>query len=114
MLLAAKYVQSTLDRLCILEKAFENAQVSDVFTLSFYLNFFFLESLATHRCGFESCQRLWILSCEEAMQLAYGTLMVLLKCLLMPEIIHEGGLLRSSATSKARKLLYNHYSVGVT
>jgi hypothetical protein len=26
-----------------------------------------------HRCGFESRQGLWILSCEEAIQLAYGT-----------------------------------------
>jgi hypothetical protein len=29
--------------------------------------------LAPHRCGFESRQGLWILSCEEAIQQAYGT-----------------------------------------
>jgi hypothetical protein len=29
--------------------------------------------LAPHRCGFESLQGLWILSCEEAIKLAYGT-----------------------------------------
>jgi hypothetical protein len=36
--------------------------------------------LASHCCGFESRQGLWILSCEEAIQLAYGTS--------VPEIIH--------------------------
>ena len=30
-----------------------------------------LESLALYHFGFESSQRLWILSCEEAIQLAY-------------------------------------------
>jgi hypothetical protein len=38
------------------------------------------KSLAPHRCGFESGQGLWILSCEEAIQLAYGTF--------VPEIMH--------------------------
>ena len=37
-----------------------------------------LESLAPHRCGFESRQEVWILSCDEAIQLAYGTSVVLL------------------------------------
>jgi hypothetical protein len=36
--------------------------------------------LACHRCGFESRQGLWILSCEEAIKLAYGTS--------EPEIMH--------------------------
>ena len=35
--------------------------------------------------GFESRQGLWILSCEEAVQLAYGTSVVLLMCPLVPE-----------------------------
>jgi hypothetical protein len=42
--------------------------------------------LAPHRCGFES--RLWILSCEEAIQLAYGTSVVILRCPFVPEIMH--------------------------
>jgi hypothetical protein len=54
--------------------------------------------LAPHRCGFESRQGLWILSCEEAIQLAYGTSVVLLRCLFVPEIMHGR---RSSSTSKA-------------
>jgi hypothetical protein len=46
--------------------------------------------LAPHRCGFESRQGLWILSCEEATQLAYGTSVVLLRCPFVPEIMHGG------------------------
>jgi hypothetical protein len=42
--------------------------------------------LAPHHCVFESHKGLWILSCEEAFQLAYGTLVVLLRCLFVPEI----------------------------
>jgi hypothetical protein len=34
-------------------------------------------------------QGFWILSCEEAIQLAFGTTMVLLRCLFVPEIMHE-------------------------
>jgi hypothetical protein len=45
--------------------------------------------LAPQCCGFESQQGIWILSCGEAIQLAYGTLVVLLKCLFVPEILHE-------------------------
>jgi hypothetical protein len=44
--------------------------------------------LASHRCGFESRQGLWILSSEEAIQLAYGTSAVLLRCPFVPEIMH--------------------------
>jgi hypothetical protein len=43
--------------------------------------------LAPYRCGFDSRQGLWILSCEEAIQLAYPSV-VLLRCPFMPEIIH--------------------------
>jgi hypothetical protein len=43
--------------------------------------------LAPHRCGFKSCQGLWILSCEEAIQLAYGTYVVLLGYPFVPEIM---------------------------
>ena len=62
-----------------------------------------LKSLAPHLCGFEFCQKLWIHSCEEAIQLAYGMSVVLLSCLLMPEIMHRMGNLRSPSTSKAGK-----------
>jgi hypothetical protein len=44
--------------------------------------------LALHRCGFESRQGLWITACEEAIQLAYGTSVVLLRCPFVPEIMH--------------------------
>jgi hypothetical protein len=44
--------------------------------------------LAPNRCGFESRQGVWILSCEEAIQLAYGTSVVLLRCPFVPEIMH--------------------------
>ena len=46
-----------------------------------------------------------ILLCEEAIQLGYGTLMVLLRCLLMSDIMHRG----SSSTSKAGRLTYYLY-----
>jgi hypothetical protein len=46
------------------------------------------KQLAPHRCGFVSRQGLWILSCEEAIQLAYGTSVVLLRCPFVPEIMH--------------------------
>jgi hypothetical protein len=46
--------------------------------------------LALHRCGFKSVQRLWILSCEETIQLAYGTSVVLLRCQFVSEIMHGG------------------------
>jgi hypothetical protein len=46
--------------------------------------------LAPHGFGFESRQRLWILSCEEAIQLAYGMSVVLLSSQFMPEIMHKG------------------------
>jgi hypothetical protein len=45
--------------------------------------------LAPHLCGFKSLQELWILSCEEAIQLAYGTSVVLLRYLFVPEIMHR-------------------------
>ena len=44
-----------------------------------------IDSLSPDCCGFESCQGLWILSCEEAIQLAYGVSVVLLRCLLVTE-----------------------------
>jgi hypothetical protein len=44
--------------------------------------------LAPHRYGFESRQGLLILSCEEAIQVAYGTPVVLLRCTFVPEIMH--------------------------
>jgi hypothetical protein len=44
--------------------------------------------LAPYRCGFESRKGLWILSCEEAIHLAYGMSVVLLRCQFVPEIMH--------------------------
>jgi hypothetical protein len=46
--------------------------------------------LAPHRCMFESRQGLWILPCEEAIQVANGTPVVLLRYTLVPEIMHGG------------------------
>jgi hypothetical protein len=69
--------------------------------------------LAPHRCGFESRQGLWILSCEESIQLVYRTSVVLLRFLFVPEIMH----VRASEvfpTSKAGTLPYDLYCVGVT
>jgi hypothetical protein len=43
------------------------------------------KQLAPHRCGFESRQGLCILSCEEAIKLAYGTSVVLIRCSFVPE-----------------------------
>jgi hypothetical protein len=44
--------------------------------------------LAPHRCGIESQQGLGILSCKEAIKLAYGTSAVLLRGPFVPEIIY--------------------------
>jgi hypothetical protein len=41
--------------------------------------------LVPHRCEFEG---LWILPCEEVIQLAYGTSVVLRRCPFVPEIVH--------------------------
>ena len=49
-----------------------------------------LESLAPYICGIKSRQGLWILSCEESIQPAYRTLVVILRCPLVPEITHKG------------------------
>jgi hypothetical protein len=48
--------------------------------------------LAPHLCGFGSRQGIWITSFEEAIQLANGTLQVLLRCPFMPEIMHKRAL----------------------
>jgi hypothetical protein len=60
---------------------------SKIFLLTKINNF---KLLAPHRCGFESRQGLCILSCEEAIQLAYGKSVVLLRCPFVPEIMHGG------------------------
>jgi hypothetical protein len=39
---------------------------------------------APHRCGFESWQGLWNIAFEEAIQLAYGTSVVLPRCPFLP------------------------------
>ena len=46
----------------------------------------YLESLTPHNCGFVSRRGIWILSCQKAIQLAYGTSVVLLRCPIVPEI----------------------------
>jgi hypothetical protein len=43
--------------------------------------------LAHHHCGFETRQGLWILSYEEAVDVVYGTSVVLLRCPFVPEIM---------------------------
>ena len=48
-----------------------------------------IESLASHYYRFEFRQKLWILSCEEVIQLIYGTSVVLLRYLFISKIIHE-------------------------
>jgi hypothetical protein len=65
-------------------------------------------------CGFESGQGLWILSYEggKAIQLAYGTPVVLFRCPYVSEICIEERL-RSSTTSIAWKSPYDFYRVGV-
>ena len=63
-----------------------------------------LESLVPHCRDFESRQGLCILSCEEVIQLAYGTSMILLRWPLVLEI-HRGA---------PEKSPYNVYSVGAT
>jgi hypothetical protein len=45
--------------------------------------------LALHCFGFEPCQGLWIISCEEAIYQAKGILLVLFRCPLVPEIMHR-------------------------
>ena len=45
---------------------------------------------------------------EEAIQLAYGMSVVLLRCSLVPEIIH----LKSSSSSIAGRSPYNRYRIG--
>jgi hypothetical protein len=64
---------------------------------------------APYHCGFESRQGLCILSCESAIQLAYGTSVVLFRCQFMPEIMH----LRSTSTSKAGTSPYDLYCVSM-
>jgi hypothetical protein len=51
--------------------------------LSYCLNVF------VYRCEFNYRQGLWILSWEEAIQLAYGVYVVLLMCPFMPELIYR-------------------------
>jgi hypothetical protein len=48
----------------------------------------YFKPFAPHRCGFESGQGLWILSCEEAIQLAYRKWVVLLGFPFVLEIMH--------------------------
>jgi hypothetical protein len=49
-----------------------------------------LKPLAIHCCGFESRKGLWVLSCEEAIQLAYRMSVLLLRWLFVSELMHGG------------------------
>jgi hypothetical protein len=66
--------------------------------------------LGSHRCGFEFQQGLWIITCKQAIQLAFGTLVVLHRFPFVPEIMHR----RSSYTSKTGKSPYVLYWSDVT
>ena len=55
-----------------------------------------------------------ILSCEEAIQPTYAASVVLLKCPLMPEIMHKGGTQGLPPPVKAGMSLYDFKSTGVT
>ena len=48
-----------------------------------------IESFVPGHCGFNSCKGLLTLSWEEAIQIAYGTSVVLFRCPLLHEIMHE-------------------------
>jgi hypothetical protein len=50
--------------------------------------FFKLQTTCPSPLWFESLQGRWILSCEEAIQLALGTSVVLLRCLFVPDMMH--------------------------
>jgi hypothetical protein len=54
------------------------------------INRTYFKPLESHRCEFEFGKALRILSFEEAIQLAYGTSVVLLRCLCLPDLIHRG------------------------
>jgi hypothetical protein len=62
--------------------------------------------LAPYRCGFESHKGPWIFSCEEAIQLAYETSVVLLRRPFVPGIIHRGAQ-KDFLNNKAGKSPYN-------
>jgi hypothetical protein len=53
-----------------------------------WLRLFDFKLLAAHHCGFKSQRWFWILSCGEAIKLAYRKLVVLLRCPFRSEIIH--------------------------
>jgi hypothetical protein len=65
-----------------------------------------INPLAPYRCGFEYRQGLWILSCEEAIQLAYGTSVVLLRFPFVPKIMYVRAP-EVSSTSKGGMLPYD-------
>ena len=56
------------------------AEILNMCVCSQVIRFVDLESFAPHSSGFESCQGLWILSCKEAIQLAYGGFTQMLAC----------------------------------
>ena len=74
------------------------------------------EPLAFLRSGFEYRQGLWILSCEEAIRLTYGTSVVLLRCPLMPEIMHGWApeVFLHQWKLEVSIIIYDLNSVGVT
>ena len=59
-------------------------------TVDVYCQVVDFQSLTPHHCWFKSHQGLLILSCEEAIQLAFRKSVVLLRCLFVPEMMHRG------------------------
>ena len=65
-----------------------------------------LESLAPQRYEFKSRQAVWIHSCGKAIQLAYGMSEVLLRCPLVPEMIHRGASLSPPVKLGSRHITF--------
>ena len=83
LILSVRSSVSSLDGLCLQVLLYVGMSVAkQVVTVVYF------ESLPPHYCWFESCQE--SLSCVEAIQLAYGTVVVLLWCQLVPEIMQRG------------------------
>ena len=55
--------------------------INDIFPIFRFNKSIIHKRILYHHCEFESGQALWILPCEEAMQLVYGKLLFLLWCL---------------------------------
>jgi hypothetical protein len=71
-------------------------QILHTFSRAKVVKFFYIEPLVSYHCAIESCQSLWLLSCEEAIQTAYERSMALLRFYLntyfKPETLNRGGM----------------------